>query len=142
MDDSRVRPQTAALGEELDRPEAVLGETLFDLARLLVGMDVQRQAIVRGVPTELGEPVPRARPHGVGGDADADARRAELLEALQILGDRRLPEAVDAAPRVGDVEDDELDPDLACGLGGGAGLVEAEVVELADRGVAGAALLL
>ena len=41
--------ETAAACEQLDRPHAVLGEALLDLARLLVGVDVERQALPRGV---------------------------------------------------------------------------------------------
>ena len=48
----------------------------------------------------------------MGGDADADAGGAELLEPAQVVGDRRLPEPVDAAARVGDVEEHELDARL------------------------------
>ena len=48
-----------------------------------------------------------------------------------------LAEAVEAAARVGDVEEDERDAGgLGC-LRGRERLLEAEVVELADRGVAG-----
>ena len=114
---SRGRPSSAAprqpqLGEQLDRAEAVLGEALLDLARLLVGVHVQRQRLLRGVAAELLEPVARARAHGVGGDADADARGPQLLELAEVVGDRILPEAVDAAAGVGDVEEHELDARL------------------------------
>ena len=43
VDDRRARRQAAARVEQLDRPQPVLGEALLDLARLLVGVDVQRQ---------------------------------------------------------------------------------------------------
>ena len=45
---------------------------------------------------------------------------------------------VEPAARVRDEQQDELDPGLRGRLGRGAGLVDAEVVELADRGVAAA----
>ena len=107
--DRRPRPEAAAVGEELDRADAVLGEALLDLARLLVGVHVERQLVLVRVAAELFEPVARAGAHGVGGDADADACAAQLLELAEIGGDRLLPEAVDAAARVRDVEEDELD---------------------------------
>ena len=47
--DRRMRAEAAGTGEQLDRPAAVLGEALLDLARLLVGVDVQRQAVLDGV---------------------------------------------------------------------------------------------
>jgi hypothetical protein len=42
MNDRRVRAEAAGALEQLDRPAAVLGETLLDLPRLLVSVDVQR----------------------------------------------------------------------------------------------------
>ena len=47
--DRRARAEAAALGEQLDRAQAVLGEALLDLARLLVRVHVQRQAVLRRV---------------------------------------------------------------------------------------------
>ena len=120
---------------------AVLGEALLDLARLLVGVDVQRQLVLGGVAAELLEPVARTGADGVGGDADADPVGSQLLELAQVRGHRLLPEALDPAARVGDVEEDELDPRLGRGLGRRARLLEPEVVELADRRVAGRAQL-
>ena len=49
MHDGRARAEAAALVEQLDRPHTVLGEALLDLARLLVGVDVQRQLVLGGV---------------------------------------------------------------------------------------------
>ena len=43
--DRRARAEAAAVGEELDRPETVLGEALLDLARLFVRVDVQGQLV-------------------------------------------------------------------------------------------------
>ena len=65
--------QAALAVEQLDRPQAVLGEALLDLAPLLVGVDVQRQLVARGVAAELGQRRRRAGAHGVGGDTDADS---------------------------------------------------------------------
>ena len=80
VDDRDVRAEAAGAVEQLDRPAAVLGEALLDLARLLVGVDVQRQPLRRRVAAELLEPVARAGADGVGGEADADAVGAERLE--------------------------------------------------------------
>ena len=46
VDDGRARAEAAARVEQLDRAQAVLGEALLDLARLLVGVDVQRQLVL------------------------------------------------------------------------------------------------
>ena len=45
VDDGRSLAEAARAREELDRPAAVLGEALLDLLRLLVGVDVQREAL-------------------------------------------------------------------------------------------------
>jgi hypothetical protein len=119
----------------------VLFEALLDLARLLVGMDVQRQLVLGRIPTQLLEPVTRARADGVGGDADVDPAGPQLLELAEVRGHRLLAEALDAAARVGDVEEDELDSGFHGRLGRRASLLEPEVVELADRGVPGGAEL-
>ena len=113
--DRRPRPEAAGLGEELDRPEAVLGEALLDLARLLVGVDVEHELLALGIAADLPQPVRRAGADGVGGDADAAPRGAKLLHLLQVLGRGLLAEALDAAAPVGGEEEDELDPG---GLGG------------------------
>ena len=114
----------------------MLRDALLDLARLLVGVHVERQVVLVRIPAELLEPVARAGANGVGGDADANARAAQLLEASQVLGDRGLAEPVDPAARVGDVEQHELDARLHGRLRGRVRLREPEVVELADGRVA------
>ena len=86
VDDGRPRAEAAGPGEQLDRPHAVLGEALLDLARLLVGVHVQRQALGRGVAADLLEPVGRAGADGVGGDAHARALLAQRLDLAQELG--------------------------------------------------------
>ena len=43
MDDDRSLAEAAAVGQELDRAPAVLGEALLDLARLLVGVNVEHE---------------------------------------------------------------------------------------------------
>ena len=73
----------------------------------------------------------------MGGKADANPPLAESLDLVEVLGGRGLAEALEAAARVGDVEEDELDAGRGRGLRGGEGLLEAEVVELAHRGEAG-----
>ena len=65
--------EAAGTGEQLDRPAAVLGQALLDLARLLARVDVERQPLGRRVAPELLEPVARAGADGVGGEPDPDA---------------------------------------------------------------------
>ena len=101
VDDGRARAEAAGVGEQLDRPHAVLGEALFDLARLLVGVDVQRQALARRVAADLLEPVARARADGVGGDADAHPAARSSSTWREILGDRLLAERGEPAASVG-----------------------------------------
>src|SRR5439155_20528545 len=78
---------------------------------------------------------------GVGGDPDADAPLAQRFELHQVLGDARLPEALDPAATISGVEQDKTDPGFLGGLEGRKALVEPQIVELADRRVAGAELL-
>ena len=98
---------------------------------------VQRQAFALGVAADLLEPVARAGADGVGGEPDAHACFAQLLELPQVVGGRVLAEAVEPAAAVGGEEQDERDPGLLRGLGGRAGLGQAEVMELAHRRVPG-----
>ena len=141
VDDRRPRAEAAVLREQLDRPDAVLLDAVLDLPRLLVGVDVQRQLVLGGVASDLREPPGRAGADGVGGEADLDPVLAEVLDLVQVLGRRGLAETLEPAPCVGDVEEDERDAGGFRGLGRSECLLEAEVVELADRGVAGAAHL-
>ena len=128
--------QAAAVGEQLDGAEAVLGEALVDLARLLVGVDVERQRLAVGVASQLLQPVARAGAHGVGGDADRDPSAAKRFELTEVGGDGRLSHALEPTARVRREEAHERDPGLLGRLGRGEGRLGAEVVELADRGVA------
>ena len=91
--DGDVRPEATGAIEQLDRPAAVLCEALLDLARLLVGVNVQRQLLGERVAPELLEPVARAGADGVGGEADADPGGAERLELAQVVGRRLLAHA-------------------------------------------------
>src|SRR5262249_20015258 len=137
VNDGRARAEAAALGEQLDRAEPVLGQAFLDLARLLVRMHVQRQRVLRRICAELLEPVAWARAHRMRRHADAGARRSQLFESAEVLRDGRLPEAFDPAARIGGVEEHDLDAGVARGVDRRMRLHEAEVVELADGGVAG-----
>ena len=90
VDDRRPRPEAAGLGQELDRPEAVLGEAFLDLARLLVGVDVEDEALALGVARRS----PRASRRGQARTewgATPTARPAARSSStwLEVLGDRR-----------------------------------------------------
>src|SRR4029079_649682 len=71
------------------------------------------------------------------GQADLDTAAAQILDLVQILVRRGLAETVEPASAIRDVKEDEGD---ARGIGRfrrAERLLEPEVVELADRGVAG-----
>ena len=106
-------PRQPRLGEQLDRAHAVLGDALLDLARLLVGVHVQRQPVARSRSGRA----PRASRAGRRARSGGRRRRARrpsrsVLQLAKVVRDGRLPKAVDAAARVGDVEKDELDARL------------------------------
>src|SRR5262249_60512605 len=65
VNDGRARAEAAALGEQLDRAEPVLGQALLDLARLLVRVHVQRQRVLRRICAHLLEPAPSSPPHPI-----------------------------------------------------------------------------
>src|SRR5918992_911891 len=73
VDDRRPRPETPALGKELDGPETVFGEALLDLARLLVRMDVQDDAFRGRIAAYFLQPVAWAGTDRVGGDTHGHA---------------------------------------------------------------------
>ncbi len=137
VDDRRARAEAARVGEQLDRPAAVLGEAVLDLARLLAGVDVQDERFPVGVPSELREPVGWAGAYGVRRDADADAGRAKLLEPPQVARDGVVAKPLETAARVCGEQQHELDPRLVRGLDRSVGLGLPHVVELADGGPAG-----
>ena len=115
----------------------MLLDAFLDLARLLVGVDVQREIVLGGVaPIRASQPR-WAGPDGVGGEADPDPAFPQVLDRFKVLGRRGLAEAGEPASRVGGVEEDEGDSRGCRGLGCCERLLKAEVVELADRGVAG-----
>src|SRR6266511_517664 len=90
---------------------------------------------------DLCEPLRRTCPDGVGCESDVEAALTEVLDLIQILGRRGLTEPVEPASGVCDVEEDERDLGCVGSFCGGERLLEAEVVELADRGVARSAHL-
>ncbi len=136
MHHGRAVTEAAGPIEQLDRPDAVLGETLLDFAWLFVSVHVQRQLLRSRVAADLLEPVSGACAHGVGGDADENPAAAQFLNLLQVFGDRLLAEARQTAPSVGREQDDDADAGLFRGIDRRERFVETEVVELADRGVA------
>jgi len=137
VDDCRVLAETAGALEQLDRTEAVLGETLLDLARLLVGVNVERDSLGGGVATDLLEPLGRTRAHRVGRDTDPEAACSCVIDLAEVGRNRGLTEACEAAASVRGKQEHERDPGLLGRLGGGERLVVPEVVELADGRVPG-----
>ena len=63
VDDRRRGPRQPGPREQLDRPDAVLGEALLDLARLLAGVDVEDEALAlaRSGPISASQPAEQAR---------------------------------------------------------------------------------
>jgi CDP-diacylglycerol--glycerol-3-phosphate 3-phosphatidyltransferase len=141
VDDRRAFTEAAGAIEELDGPDAVFGEALLDLARLFVRVHVHRQLLRGGVAPDLLEPAHWTRAHGVGGGSDANAPPAQVLDLPQILRDGLLAETRQASASVCGKQDDDANPRLLRSIHRGERFVEAEVVELADRGVAGRAQL-
>jgi hypothetical protein len=141
MDDRRPLAQTPRRREELDRAHAVLGEAFLHLARLLVRVDVQREPLIGGVPSDLLEPRPGAGADGVGGEAHGDASSPELLDLREVRRHGGLAHAFEPPARVRHMETDEPDLRLGGGLRGGDRRLEPEVVELPDGRVAGRAHL-
>ena len=137
VDDRRARPQAACLGEQLEGAETILGEAFVDLTRLLVCVDVQYEALPGGVCRDLRQPVARACADGMGGKPNTGTEGAQRLHLGQIVGHRVLTEPVESAAAIGGQEEDELDAGLPCRGDRRLRLGEADVVELADRGVAG-----
>jgi hypothetical protein len=76
MHDRRALAEAARPLEQLDRPHAVLLEALLDLARLLVRVHMQRQALRRRIAADLLEPVGGTGADGVGGQPDGNAAPA------------------------------------------------------------------
>ena len=134
--DRRARAKAPASGEELDGPDSVLGEALVDLARLLVGVDVEDELLLLGIASYRLEPVRRAGADGVGGNADCQATGAQIVNLAEVLVDRGLTEAIGTASPVGGIEQHEADTGGLGRLRRSERLVEAEIVELAHSGIA------
>ena len=134
--DRRALAEATGAVEQLDRPDAVLGKALLDLARLLVRVHVERQPLGGCVAADLLEPVFGTRAHGVGGDADGNPAAAQILDLAQVLRDRLLPETRQASASICGEQQDDPDPRLLGSLHRCDRFVEAEVVELTDCRVA------
>src|SRR5439155_13688136 len=130
VDDRRPGAEATRPREQLDRADAVLGDALVDLARLLVGMYVQDEPFAPGVAADLLEPVGGTGANRVGGEPDAQPVRPQRLDLAEVVGNRLLAEARAAPARVGGVQDDDLDPGLLGRGGRGPRLLEPEIVEL------------
>ena len=101
-------------------------------------MDVQRETLLLGVTGQVLEPGTGTCPDGVGGDADANTALAQGLELAQVFGHALLTESLDPTACISRVEQDKGNAGLLGGFSGGERLLEPQVVELADRRVAGA----
>jgi CDP-diacylglycerol--glycerol-3-phosphate 3-phosphatidyltransferase len=77
----------------------------------------------------------------VGRESDAEPGGQQLLDIVQVAGDRFLAKAFEAATAVGRVEHHELDPGGGRSLRRCVSLGQAEIVELSDGRVARGALL-
>ena len=135
--DGRPRAEAAFSREQLDRAQAVLGEALVDLARLLVGVHVQRQVVLGGVAAELAQARRPGRRGRSGGRRRRGCRRRAAPRAR--AGSRPpTPGGSAGCRRAGNRRrgSTKLDARLGRGLGRRPRLLEAEVVELADRRVA------
>ena len=71
----------------------------------------------------------------MGSDSDRNPAPAQVLNLPQVLRHRLLPEARQASASVRREQDDDADPCLFCSVHRRYGLLEPEVVELADGGV-------
>ena len=96
MDDGGSWAQAACTPEKLDRPDAVLLDALVDLARLLVGVDVEWQALPLGIGADLLEPVGRAGADGVGAQptrtpASRSSSSCRKYSAVEFCRNRSMP---------------------------------------------------
>ncbi len=141
MDDRRPLAQAAGAVEQLDGTQPVLLETLLDLARLFVCVNVQRQPLSGRVPADLLQPAGWACTHGVGGKPDREPAAAQVLHLAEVLGDGVLPEPRQSTPSIRGEQHHDADSGLRRRLDGRQRLLEAEIVEFADGGVTGRAEL-
>ena len=131
-------PRHPAAASSSIGPHAVLGEALLDLARLLVGVDVQDEPSRRPRSARS----PRASRAGRRGRSGGRRRRripaSRSASTSARYADTEGWRIRSSPPRaVRDVEAREADPRLLGRLRRGEGGVEPEVVELADGRVAG-----
>src|SRR4051812_45611353 len=134
--DGRALTEAARPVEQLDWAHAVLGDALLDLAGLLVGVHVERQLLRLRIAADLLEPAGRHRANRVRSEPDGDATSTQVLDLPQVLGCRALAKAGETAALIRSEEDHEGDACLRRRLRSGERLLEAEIVELADRRVA------
>ena len=78
VDDGGPLAEAARACKQLDRAAAVLCQALLDLARLLVGVHVERERLGLGVAPDLLEPVGGAGANGVRSDSDAESRGPQV----------------------------------------------------------------
>jgi CDP-diacylglycerol--glycerol-3-phosphate 3-phosphatidyltransferase len=135
--DRRALAEAAGVVEQLDRADPMLGDAVFDLARLLVGVDVEWEPLRGGVAADLSEPLGRAGADGVGGKPDRDSTPPQRLDLAEVLAHGLLAKARQPTAAVRGEQEHDSDPSLLGRLDGGEGLLEAEVVELADGREAG-----
>src|SRR5215208_2555542 len=134
--DRRPRREAARAREKLDRADAVFLQALLDLPWLLARVHVQNEALALGVASDLLEPFAGAGANGVGGKPDAEAALAQRLNLPEVLRRRALAELREPAAAVRRVKEHELDAGLGGRIGNRERLLETEVVELPDGGVA------
>ena len=77
VDDRGAIRQAPRAGEQLDRAAPMLGQAFLDLPRLLVGVNVEDEALAIGIARDLLEPCARTGTDGVGSETDHDALRAQ-----------------------------------------------------------------
>ena len=74
--DRRARAEAAAVGEELDRAQPVLGQAVLDLPRLFARVDVEHKGLTLREGADLAEPFRRAGAHRVRSEAHRNAGSA------------------------------------------------------------------
>jgi len=140
VDHGRPFRQTTSAVEQLDRTQTVLLQALVDLARLLVGVHMERQIVLARIGADLLEPIGWTGTNRVGGDADARAT-SQLLDLREVFLHGALTEAGETAAPVGGEKQHDLNPRFLGRVDRGEGFVETEVVELAHSRVPGPAKL-
>jgi hypothetical protein len=121
VDHGRARTEKPGVREELDRTHPVLHYALLDLARLLVGVDVERQLSGARVLPDFLKPPSRHRPDAVRRRPDFQERTRvrpppERVNPFHERGHGRVAEAWNAAPGVGTRQQEEPDAGVFGGL--------------------------